>query len=426
MPFALRIPALTICLALSAPHIHAPRIVRLPAVSGPYAVGRTAFYWIDSTRVEPFARDTSLRREIMVYAWYPAAAATNQTPAPYIPHLSSIARAIGEKGMDNEFGSAKVGVSSGVVHAQAIEDAPLRQSTTQYPVLVFSHGFGESSLTYSGQLEDLASHGYVVFGIEHPYDAYGVRFPDDRVIQFAAARWDSARAHTDGAVKYQLAQIPIRAADIRFTLNRISRLNTETGNRFSRALDLRRIGAFGHSLGGIAASEACRFDARIRACMNEDADDDGRPFADGPEALPIKQPFLFFATGHSIYVSSRSPLPTAEQLVSMKLSRAQYDSITHLYQRNQDESLRSLPNGSIRIKAEADDFTHRTFIDLKVLQQADSVGVAHQTAYLILIRRYVRAFFDATLRGEGATAISASGVVDSVVTVDHFAPTRAP
>ena len=87
--------------------------------------------------------------------------------------------------------------------------------------------------------------------------------------------------------------------------------------------------------------------------------------------------------------------------------------------------MRTLTNASVRIKAEAEDFTHRTFIDLKLLQQADSVGAAHQTEYLGLIRRYVRAFFDRTLRGEAGTAADASGVVDSVITVDHFAAHRS-
>jgi len=37
----------------------------------------------------------------------------------------------------------------------------------------------------------------------------------------------------------------------------------------------------------------------------------------------------------------------------MKLTRAQYDSITSLYQRNQDAALASMPGGSIRVMAES-------------------------------------------------------------------------
>jgi len=156
--------------------------------------------------------------------------------------------------------------------------------------------------------------------------------------------------------------------------------------------------------------------------MNQDADDDGRPFDGGPAALPIKQPFLFFETGHSIYVSPRTPPPTEGALTSMKLNRSQYDSITSLYQRNQDVALASLPGGAIRIMAEAEDFTHRTFIDLKVLQAGDSTAVLHQTAYLQLVRNYTRAFFDEMLLGGRVSLLDRDGQIDSVVTIGHFRP----
>ena len=174
------------------------------------------------------------------------------------------------------------------------------------------------------QLEDLASHGYFVFGIEHPYDAYAVALNPTHVVHFAKAAWDSARSRPNGAVAYQLAQVPLRAADIRFVLDQIWRIrDLPGGERFASALDLGRVGVFGHSLGGIAAASVCRFDARIRACINEDADDNGRPFDGGAAAFPIKKPFLFFATGHSIYVSPRTSPPTEADLINMKLTKAQ-------------------------------------------------------------------------------------------------------
>jgi len=323
--------------------------------------------------------------------------------------------------MNAEFGGARAAIASGGVRSRSSEDAPLKATGRPFPVLIFSHGFGESSLTYSAQLEDLASHGYVVFGIEHPFDAYAVELAKGRVVLFAKAKWDSARTRPNGAVAYQLAQVPLRAADVRFVVDQLARLGALSGGtRFAGALDLGRIGAFGHSLGGIAAASACRFDARIRACMNQDADDNGAPFDGAEAAFPIKQPFLFFATGHSIYVSPRTPPPTAAALAGMNLTRSQYDSITTAYQHNQDAALASMPGGAIRVMAEAEDFTHRTFIDLKLLQASDSNAVLQQTKYLELIRQYTRAFFDETLRGQPAPLLDHQGAVDAVVTVEHF------
>lgn len=414
--------------ALAAlPRAHAQTVVvpdRIPAPTGRYAVGRTELFFTDSARTEPFRSSLSARREIAVFVWYPTEARQGARRAAYVPHVHAITRALGDSLTHDEFGLAQSPIVSGAVLSHSVANAPLLTARRPLPVLVFSHGFGESSVTYSAQLEDLASHGYVVFGIDHPFDAYAVWLPPDRVVPFAAAGWDSARARTGGAVAYQLAQVPLRANDIRFLIDRVLLLNRGIPHsRFAGALDLQRIGAFGHSLGGVAVASACRWDARIRACMNEDADDDGRPFDGGPAALRIKQPFLFFATGHSIYVSPRTPQPTVAQLVGMHLTRTQYDSIVTLYQHNQDAAMKSLP-GSIRIAAENDHFTHRTFIDLRVLQAPDSATLVEQQRYLAVIRRYVRAFFDHTLRGIDDAALVQDGPIDSLVTVTHFSPSR--
>jgi predicted dienelactone hydrolase len=397
----------------------APAPDPIPPPTGPYAVGRAELFLTDSSRTEPFRSGLDAYREIAVSVWYPAEARRGARGAEYVPHFAAIADALGDSLMHSEFGSAARAIASGAVRSHAVADAPLLKSHRPFPALVFSHGFEEASVTYSAQLEDLASHGYVVFAIDHPFDAYAVWLPPNRIVPFDHARWDSALAVPGGAVAYQLAQVPLRTADMRFVVDRIIRLGTDSTSAFSGALDLRRIGAFGHSLGGIAAASACRWDARIRACLNEDADDQGRPWAGGMEALPIKQPFMFLATGHSIYVSPRTPLPTDTQLASMRLTRTQYDSIVGLYQRNQDHALQSTP-GSIRVSAEHEDFTHRSFIDLRVLQAKDSAELATQRRYLGVVRKYVRAFFARTLRGVADTALTREGAVDSLVTVTHF------
>lgn len=392
----------------------------LPPPTGPMPVGRAAFHWVDSSRIERLTGSPKARREVMVYVWYPAERRTGPT-APYIPELSRIAAAVGDSGMNAEFGSARSAVASGAVRSHSIEDAPVARAGRPFPVLIFSHGFGESSLTYSAQLEDLASHGYVVFGIEHPFDAYAVSLGPAHVVVFARAAWDSARVQPKGAVAYQLAQVAVRSADIRFVLDQVWRLaRLPGGARFAGGLDLRRVGAFGHSLGGFAAASACRSDARLEACMNQDADDEGRPVDGGGRAFPIKQPFLFFATGHSIYVSPRTPLPSDSDLARMKLTRGEYDSIATRFQRNQDSALASMPGGALRVKAESSDFTHRTFIDLKLLQAGDATERLRQTGYLGVIREYDLAFFDETLRGKRAPLLDRQGAVDSLITIEHF------
>ena len=173
---------------------------------------------------EPLVGDTSARRELVVFAWYPAEGTAGTARAAYIPHLPTIAAAIGDSGMNAEFGTARAGIEANLVRSHSFNSPPVRKAGRPFPTVIFSPGFAESSLTYATQLEDLASHGYIVIGIEHPFDTYAVLLAGNRVIAFARAGWDSAMTRPKGAAAYQLAQVPLRAADIRFVLDQLERL----------------------------------------------------------------------------------------------------------------------------------------------------------------------------------------------------------
>jgi predicted dienelactone hydrolase len=53
----------------------------------------------------------------------------------------------------------------------------------EYPLVLFDPGFGESRLIYGAMARSLASHGYVVVTVDHPFDAPAVQFPDGSIIQ---------------------------------------------------------------------------------------------------------------------------------------------------------------------------------------------------------------------------------------------------
>ena len=59
------------------------RAVALPAPTGPYAVGRAAYDWVDPAREDPFVAPGT-RRELLVWVWYPAAPAPGAAPALYL------------------------------------------------------------------------------------------------------------------------------------------------------------------------------------------------------------------------------------------------------------------------------------------------------------------------------------------------------
>src|ERR1700752_991454 len=48
------------------------------------------------------------------------------------------------------------------------------------PLVVLSPGFTSPRSTLTALAEDLASHGYVVVGIDHTYESFATAFPDGR------------------------------------------------------------------------------------------------------------------------------------------------------------------------------------------------------------------------------------------------------
>src|SRR5882672_11481302 len=78
--------------------------LELPVPSGPFAVGRIAYHWTDSSRREPFSLQMGAPREVMVYVWYPAAKSkvAGQT-APYLPDFSAAQKVVSEADLKSMF-----------------------------------------------------------------------------------------------------------------------------------------------------------------------------------------------------------------------------------------------------------------------------------------------------------------------------------
>jgi hypothetical protein len=227
----------------------------VPAPTGPHRVGRRSFHWIDAARREPDGGP----RELIVWVWYPAEPEAGAGEAEYFP-----------KGWEaaGEFsGFRAAGLSS-----HSFADAPFSSGSARYPVLIFSPA-GFPPLMLSAVLEELASHGYVVAGINHTHDSAVSVFPDGRVIPIDAARMQPAFGPFSGdpmdTFKRRAAIAERQAVDIAFVARQIEALDA-SADPLAHRLDLDRLAAFGHSLGGNAALEFARAEPRCLAVVNMD------------------------------------------------------------------------------------------------------------------------------------------------------------
>jgi dienelactone hydrolase len=260
------------------------KTVVLPTPSGPYAVGRVSFDWVDDSRVETFAQDQNAKRELMVWLWYPAEPVPGAVPAEYLPANWKQARQ-----QDQGLGSLLL-QRIDAIRVHAVTDAPVSPAESSYPALILSPGYGPLPTDYTSLAEDLASHGYLVAGIANTYSASVVVFPDGRVVRRvpeASIPETSAEAGKQAADRL----VMVWAADVVSVINRLEKLNADTNGKFCGRLDLNRLGIFGHSFGGAASAQACLLDDRCKAGI----DLDGTLFGDVVQK-GVKQPFMFITS----------------------------------------------------------------------------------------------------------------------------------
>lgn len=251
--------AAAVLLGVAAP-VAAQGPAQLIPPTGPHAVGHVAFRWVDSARPEAHTEDSDDARALLVDVWYPAEPAPGAAPVPLFgPELAGLY-------------SQMLGLEGNPVAdilANAIPGAPLASGEDPYPVIVFDPGFSESPRHYQVLIEDLASRGFVVFALSHPYVTSMVEFPDGEIIEPVThsqlARLWAPRDIYEG--EFREVWLP----DMLFVLDQIAALNRPlVGGMFAGRLDLDRLGLIGHSQGARTAAQVCLLDRRCRGAINLD------------------------------------------------------------------------------------------------------------------------------------------------------------
>ena len=259
----------------------------LPMPTGVFAIGRTTYVWRDASQTDLLVPQADTKRELFAWIWYPAAPPQpSQTVDDYIP-------APWRTAMESNALATLLTRDLSRVHGHSIRDAEVSSRQRLYPVVLMRTGGAAPATDYTSLAEDLASHGYVVVGFDAPYRTWVVVLPDGRVI---ARTPENNLDLVGGPQAEQLANKLLRAwtADTSFALDQLERLNrSDPSGRFRGRLDMRRVGVFGHSLGGATALQFCHDDSRCTAGIDVDGAPLGSVIVEG-----ITQPFLFLLSDH--------------------------------------------------------------------------------------------------------------------------------
>lgn len=246
-----------------------PVILPVPEIGspgGPFPVGTWTLHLIDADRNDPYAPDPTRPRELMVQIWYPAQE-TGKTPvAPWMDSAAVVAPRIAEwLGLPSFFlNHLRYADSGASLHAEPnLQEAP-------YPLLLFSHGYGGFRAQNTNQALELASHGFVVVGVEHTYAAVVTVFPDGRVATHNPDTLPDGLSEQE-SLEATRALGQQWAHDLQFVLDSLAEPEaSETMIEAAAALDPRSVGVYGHSTGGGASIEFCSIDSRCDSVLTMD------------------------------------------------------------------------------------------------------------------------------------------------------------
>jgi dienelactone hydrolase len=309
----------------------------LPAPTGSHPVGTTSVHLTDKSRQDPWVPSAG-KRELMVSLWFPAKSRGAHRARYMTPEESKLVLE----------GTETTGVPPDILsrtRTNAYTDA--KPLGGRHPLVVLSPGFTWPRTSLTALAEELASHGYVVAGIDHTYENFATTFPDGRVTTCAACSLD--------VDDFATLDVESRARDVSFVLDELVRYPF---------VDPARIGMAGMSIGGASVGESMLTDSRIGAGV----DLDGTTFKPLPES-GLSRPFMFFT------------------------ENASDPSLDRDWQRLTGWKRWLRVTGSV----------HQSFADYDMLAQQIGVDLGSRltgTRSVEITRRYVRAFFDLHLNGE--------------------------
>jgi dienelactone hydrolase len=222
---------------------------------GPYGAGFRRISIVSPRRAETLGESPSGMRELMVSVYYPAADGSGEGPWPY----------------------ADLGEMSALGPPRFLaRPLNLRRSRNadpypgSYAVVLFSPGLEGPVAAYASVLENLASLGFVVLAVDHPFTTAAVRFPDGTLLRQSPAGAESLFSGTREEQDARRSEVSeIWALDQIDALDAL--LDGEGGwADLAGIIDPERIGAFGHSFGGQAAAAMMHLDPRVKSGMNWD------------------------------------------------------------------------------------------------------------------------------------------------------------
>jgi hypothetical protein len=156
----------------------------------------------------------------------------------------------------------------------------------KFPIIIFQPGFTYSTSDYENYITNLVSHGYIVIGINSYHNT-------SMMVDAKSLKANEPELPNNLFIKNGNADVAV--SDLNYVLDNIKSFKTNSTDPVFQAMDLTRIGAFGHSLGGFSIYRNSRNHTKLAAAIALDVIG-GKDFADYKQT---SIPFLFFRSAGS-------------------------------------------------------------------------------------------------------------------------------
>lgn len=348
--------AIAVALVVAAAGFVAVRAsLSLPRPTGPLPVGTVSF-----TLERPPEPGERRAGRFAVQVWYPSEPSTDR--APYGTPGPGLKRWLRHQ----------------IVRTRAAREAAFAAGERRSPVVVYVAGWGGERTDNTVLAEDLASHGFVVAGVDD------LAFDDPSLTRLTGPPdFTSQRAYHatlqlgDERLRYESA----RASAV---LDELTALDLrDPAGRFTHRLDLNRVGILGFSFGGAVALETCRRDSRFKAAMNMD----GWLF-DAASGYHGGVPYFL--------VSDNSPGPSPEDLRSPDLVHRYTSQLTF---EDEERQRAVLAHGGYMLSLVGADHLSFTDVPFNVTLHQAGNGRVDQHLLARTLRSYTVAFFERSLNG---------------------------
>jgi len=264
----------------------------IPKPTGSYSICTQKMFLVDSSRAETLSRDVDFR-EIYVKIWYPI---NQQNDVQFSSYLSDYPDDV----VSDIF--AEIGVSHGLIaqikknYTHSSAQIPIISGQNKYPVIIFNPGyyFGMPDF-YTSILENLASNGFIVCCINHPFDQPYVESSNGEGSHLVKKKARLGYLQLLITNSFQFRKLETREQmekTTRYYLRRLSRfdkitrrwtddtsffidylnkaINNPNSNNIISKMDLSNIGTMGHSIGGAVAGQLSITNRSIKAGINID------------------------------------------------------------------------------------------------------------------------------------------------------------